>query len=82
MTETTPAQDDRLILAALGGLAYVLTVVLHEAIGRGVGCLIGGGQQPQQPEQVRMTLRIGRNALPQRQASGPIEERTRHDHRV
>ena len=35
--------DDPLTLLALGGLAYLLTMLLHEAVGHGVGCLLAGG---------------------------------------
>ncbi len=35
--------DDPLTLLALGGLAYVLTMFVHEAVGHGLGCLIAGG---------------------------------------
>jgi hypothetical protein len=35
--------DDPLTLLALGGLAYLLTMLLHEAVGQGVGCLLAGG---------------------------------------
>jgi len=35
--------DDPLTLLMLGGLAYLLTMLLHEAVGHGVGCLLAGG---------------------------------------
>ena len=35
--------DDKLSLAALGGLAYLLTMLLHEGIGHSVMCAVFGG---------------------------------------
>lgn len=39
-----PPPDDPLILLAFGGLAYLLTMLLHEAVGHGVGCLLAGAE--------------------------------------
>lgn len=36
--------EDPLTLLGLGGLAYLLTMLLHEAVGHGVGCLLAGGE--------------------------------------
>jgi hypothetical protein len=40
---TVAEADDPLTLLVLGGLAYLLTMLLHEAVGHGVGCLPAGG---------------------------------------
>ncbi|HXC16427.1 MAG TPA: hypothetical protein VNV60_03195 [Holophagaceae bacterium] len=42
MEEICPAKDDAATLAALGVLAYLLADGIHEALGHGGACLLGG----------------------------------------